>query len=190
MLLVNFQLFTPGQAPKGPGGHRHRGRALPARHGQAGRAQAQQVHQGRGEGCEWCWTAVKSPDIISCLPTFVKIDLNDEYRRLLKLRVGLMRCRAEALYELSMFERSLIYFHRCARDRPDMAVEFKRGLKKAHSAIGKRAIDIMLQSGWKFERHDCFSSQLSHVRLFLKVSRPQDGTYHVKLMFIYTSGSS
>ncbi len=63
------------------------------------------------------------------------MDVSTEQRRLLKLKVGLMRCRAEALYELSSFERSLIFFYRCARARPDMAVEFRKGLKKAKNAI-------------------------------------------------------
>ncbi len=48
-----------------------------------------------------------------------------------------MRSRAEALYELSQFERSLIFFHRCARARPDLAVEFRKGLKKTKNAIGE-----------------------------------------------------
>ncbi len=65
------------------------------------------------------------------------MDVSTEQRRLLKLKVGLMRCRAEALYELSSFERSLIFFYRCARARPDMAVEFRKGLKKAKNAICK-----------------------------------------------------
>ncbi len=64
------------------------------------------------------------------------INISQERKRLLKLKVGLMRSRAEALYELSSFERSLIYFHRCEKARPDMAVEFRKGLKKAKNAIG------------------------------------------------------
>lgn len=57
-------------------------------------------------------------------------------RRHTRIKVGLMRAKAEALYELSFFERALIFYHRCRQARPDQSGQFEGGLKKAKLAIG------------------------------------------------------
>lgn len=58
-----------------------------------------------------------------------------EQCRLINIRTKALYCKAEALYMTTDFELSLAYFHRCIRQRSDLAHKFEPGLSKARKAI-------------------------------------------------------